>query len=107
MCIFTQLICNCIRTFSSRQLSHLSTKVNSGGNKMKANTRIYPNGFIFTENNIDETLLPTYYSKRKIYNKYNYYYNKQYEKKIKEVNGNFIVIHGLFAHIDLDLGDIT
>lgn len=84
-----------------------STKVILGGNHLKANTRIYPNGFIFTENDIDETLLPTYYSKRKIVNKYNYYYDEQSESRVYKLNGNFIIIHGLFAHIDLDEGDIS
>lgn len=74
---------------------------------MKSNTRVYPNGFVFTEKKIDEIHLPEYYIKRKLLDKYNYFYDKNSETKIHEVNFSFIIIHGLFAHIDLERGDIT
>lgn len=70
-------------------------------------SRIYPNGFIFTEKNVEVNKLPDYYETEKIFNKFYYYYDKYSEKMMYHNNNNFIIIHGLFAHIDSVSGDIT
>lgn len=70
-------------------------------------SRIYPNGFIFTEENVEVNKLPDYYETEKIFSNYYYYYDKYSEKIVHHKNNNFIIIHGLFAHIDSVEGDIT
>src|SRR5699024_1620330 len=73
---------------------------------MKDKIRLFPNGFLFTpEENIKN--LPSHYGHSLILEKYNYYYDKDSRKRIHTDDESFIIIHGLFVHIDPKQGDIT
>lgn len=73
---------------------------------MSDKIRIFPNGFLFTaEENIKN--LPSHYAHSVIQEKYHYYYDKDSRMKVYTDDESFIIIHGLFVHIDPETGDIT
>lgn len=73
---------------------------------MSDKIRIFPNGFLFTpEENIKN--LPSHYAHSVIQEKYHYYYDKDSRMKVYTDDESFIIIHGLFVHIDPEKGDIT
>ena len=70
-------------------------------------SRIFPNGFIFTDRDISKVKLPSYYKTELITNNFTYSYDKFSNKIIFKEKDRFIIIHGLFTHIDLKEGDLT
>ncbi|KKK33960.1 hypothetical protein WN59_10180 [Salinicoccus sediminis] len=73
---------------------------------MNDKIRVFPNGFLFTaEEDIEN--LPSHYEHSVIQGKYHYYYDKDSRMKVYNDDESFIIIHGLFVHIDPESGDIT
>lgn len=70
-------------------------------------SRVFPNGFIFTDKDAYKLDLPDYYETELIINDFTYSYDKHSNKKILIKQDRFIIIHGLFTHIDLKKGNIT
>src|SRR5690625_5913650 len=73
---------------------------------MRDKIRLFPNGFLFTPEEKTENL-STHYEHSLIQGKYHYYYDSDSRKKIYNDDESFIIIHGLFVHIDPEKGDIT
>lgn len=72
---------------------------------MNDGLRAYPNGFIFNTESVDLSDFD-YYNHINICG-YNYYYDENSVKQVLEKDGHFIIIHGLYMHLDLEKGDIT
>lgn len=66
---------------------------------MEQKFRMYPNGFLFTTNNLNAEDKFEHYKRQTILNNYNYYYDNNSEKIIYEKQDNFIIIHGIFVHL--------
>src|SRR5699024_10039731 len=73
---------------------------------MRDKIRLFTNGFLFTPEEKTENL-STHYEHSLIQGKYHYYYDSDSRKKIYNDDESFIIIHGLFVHIDPEKGDIT
>src|SRR5699024_9467709 len=73
---------------------------------MNDKIRVFPNGFLFTSEE-DIKNLRSHYEHSVIKRKYNYYYDKDSRMIIYNDDESFIIIHGLFVHIDPETGDIT
>lgn len=70
-------------------------------------SRIFPNGFIFTDRTVNNLEFPDYYEVESIVGNFKYAFDKHSNKKILKKKDKFIIIHGLFTHIDLKKGNIT
>src|SRR5699024_3121443 len=70
-------------------------------------SRVITNVFIFKKDKINKNYFPDYYKNKKNLNKYQYFYDKFSKSKVYETEEQFIIIHGLYTHIDLEKGNIT
>lgn len=70
-------------------------------------SRTYPNGFIFTDIDMSDVELPEYYEAQKIGRDFTYFFDSHTNKVVYTSQDKFIIIHGLFTHIDLNEGDLT
>lgn len=60
----------------------------------------YPYGFVFADKEYDN--IPSYYSKKIIFNKYVYSYDDRETPQILIRESNFIILHGNFVHVGKD-----
>ncbi|WP_166626550.1 hypothetical protein [Jeotgalicoccus sp. S0W5] len=60
----------------------------------------YPYGFVFADKEYDN--IPSYYSKKIIFNKYVYSYDDRETPQILIKESNFIILHGNFVHVGKD-----
>lgn len=72
---------------------------------MNDKIRAYPNGFLFNIETVDLNNLP-HYNYLNVCG-YNYYFDNDSTKQILEKDNHFIIIHGLYMHLDLEQGDIS
>lgn len=66
---------------------------------MSANSRLYPLGYIISDDELRN--IPEYYDKKLILNKYYYYFDNVIEPHVFINNGTFIIIHGDVVHVGL------
>src|SRR5699024_9510051 len=64
---------------------------------MESKMRLYPNGFLITDQRYDN--LPEHYSSLKLLDKFYYYYDNNRPPELIEKENNFIIIQGHFVHI--------
>lgn len=70
-------------------------------------SRLYPNGFLFTQEEVITDSLPDYYDTHRILDTYNYIFDQNTKVHTYIENDRFIIIHGLFVHLDYEVGNIT
>lgn len=67
---------------------------------MSKEVRLYPRGFIFSDEELGK--LPSSYEQKKIINKYYYAFDKSLDYNLIEKDEKFIIIHGEYLHIGID-----
>src|SRR5699024_10060860 len=68
---------------------------------MKKSEKLYPFGFLFTKEKINEDKLPEYYLHQNILNNYDFYYYKANMHGYYIEDNNFVIINGHFKHIGI------
>src|SRR5699024_7575769 len=64
---------------------------------MSKEIKLYPYGFIFSDNPIKN--IPEQYEQLKIFDKYEYFFDSIYSPSIFETKTSFIIVHGHFMHV--------
>lgn len=69
---------------------------------MKKSEKLYPFGFLFIKDEINELKVPEYYICQNINDKYYFYYDKANDHHFYELDDKFVIINGHYKHIGIE-----